>query len=702
MKRTALTAAAVAGGYAALLAALFWRVWLRDLMSGWDCAVEYWPDLVFALDAVGDGEWPGWNPYALGGYAYGADPQTGLYHPLSWLLWLGGGVAGDGPWIIQAKVLLTMLAGACGMHAWSVARTGSHAAAAVAAVTLVVGGPMLVVKNSAILWPLMWAPWALLALERLAAAPSATRAAALAAALSLVGCAGSPPGTFYALLVIAPYAAFRLALAADRRRVAAWGALAVAIALLLVLPTYLPASGAAETSQRAERGLGYVLQQPLRWAHLDELFAPGLDRSWMHDLYAGALGLAGGVWLAIAARGRRARAEVLVWLGIAALGLVLALGRDGGLLAPLAEHVPGFGLFRIAYRYKLVTALALAVLAGDATAALARGEARRAWLAVAAAWLAIAALVGAGAVAWLGAAVVVAAATAAAWRPRLVALVPALLAVELWRAGDDTLAILQRRPQPARDLARAAALEGTRDTWRYHVGNASSPYGGTVPYHVAFLAGRREWSGYPNPMQPARHAALEQRAKKQPAILRHMNVRYFAGHRARPPGAAPVAPGIVAADDVAPVARWYPRAEVLDERALLDALATRAPAELAAALVEPGDVRGVALPASEGAPRDGRVERYGRGELVIALDAPADGIVVVAEAYAPGWVAEVDGRAASVLRAHYHLRAVVVPAGARRLVLRYAPAGRVALPLLFVLGLAGLAGAVLYDRRRSR
>jgi hypothetical protein len=722
-RRAILTWGIVVGAYALLLQVLFWRIWLRGQMSGWDCAVEYWPDLVFQIHALRDGEWPGWNPYVLGGYPYWADPQAGIFAPASWLTWGLAALGGDGPWLIQVKVLVNLLAGLVGMHAWTFARTRAHAAGAVAALVFVLGSPLLVHKNGALLWPVLYWPWALWALERFVAAPSLRRGAVLAGGLWLVGSAGHPQGFFYGLVVLGLYWGFLTLSAPSPRhapralvRQARGGAVALGLGALLLAATWVPAWSAVEASPRADRGPGYVLGQPLSPRQLDELWVPNLDTNWMHDVYVGALPIVGALWLLAVTRGR-ARASAAFWTGVAALGIVLALGRHGHLLPWLMEHVPGFDLFRIAYRHKLIFGLAAAVLAGDAVGALlAGGQARwtrAAWAALAAAWLAVAAAIDLRGPAWhLGAALLGAAAAlpwvadrlrpaggrrrAAGWA--LVALVPALALADLWHAGAGKLAILMRRPDPARHAPLVEHMPGVDRQWRYHVGNLSSPYGGTVPYHVAFLHQVREHTGHSNPIEPARHAEIERRARRAPGLLRHYNVRYFAGHRVRPPDTTPVVPGIVAAADVAPVARWYPAAEVRRGPEILDALAAAAPSQVTVAYVEAADLAGVSLPPAAGeAPRDGRVVTYGRGAITVEVDAPAPGVLVLNEAFYPGWTAAVDGRPARLFRAHYHLRAVVVPAGRVRVDFRYRPAGRVILPLLFVGGLL-LTGVALVGR----
>jgi uncharacterized membrane protein YfhO len=49
------------------------------------------------------------------------------------------------------------------------------------------------------------------------------------------------------------------------------------------------------------------------------------------------------------------------------------------------------------------------------------------------------------------------------------------------------------------------------------------------------------------------------------------------------------------------------------------------------------------------------------------------GVLALHDVYYPGWVAEVDGKAAPIMRADLLFRAVEVPAGRRRIVFRYAP-----------------------------
>ena len=59
-----------------------------------------------------------------------------------------------------------------------------------------------------------------------------------------------------------------------------------------------------------------------------------------------------------------------------------------------------------------------------------------------------------------------------------------------------------------------------------------------------------------------------------------------------------------------------------------------------------------------------RIIRYANTEIVIDLDAPAGGVLVLNDVWHPWWRARIDGAATDILKANVLFRAVVVPAGA--------------------------------------
>jgi hypothetical protein len=85
-------------------------------------------------------------------------------------------------------------------------------------------------------------------------------------------------------------------------------------------------------------------------------------------------------------------------------------------------------------------------------------------------------------------------------------------------------------------------------------------------------------------------------------------------------------------------------------------------------------------------------------ELDVTLEAP--GLVVLADAWFPGWTATVDGRAATIVRTNHLFRGVVAPAGRHRVRFEYHPDRVFWGAAGTVIGLLVL-GVLLWPRRRA-
>ena len=100
------------------------------------------------------------------------------------------------------------------------------------------------------------------------------------------------------------------------------------------------------------------------------------------------------------------------------------------------------------------------------------------------------------------------------------------------------------------------------------------------------------------------------------------------------------------------------------------------------------------LPGAAGAAGTAAITRFRPEEILVAVDAPAPGLLVLAEAWFPGWEATIAGQPAPCVPANVWMRAVPVPAGRSEVRLRYRsrylPAGAAislaALAALFVTG----------------
>jgi hypothetical protein len=109
------------------------------------------------------------------------------------------------------------------------------------------------------------------------------------------------------------------------------------------------------------------------------------------------------------------------------------------------------------------------------------------------------------------------------------------------------------------------------------------------------------------------------------------------------------------------------------------------------------------VPAGEGPPGgDVRLARDAPEEVALLVRADRPALLVLNDAWAPGWRAEVDGRPAPILRANYLVRGVWIEAGEHRVEFRHATPGLRAGWAILAAGLAALGGAALAARPRRR
>jgi hypothetical protein len=125
------------------------------------------------------------------------------------------------------------------------------------------------------------------------------------------------------------------------------------------------------------------------------------------------------------------------------------------------------------------------------------------------------------------------------------------------------------------------------------------------------------------------------------------------------------------------------------------------------AVVEAG--ASVQVPSDHRAPVPASIETYRDDEVVMRTTTSEPGTLVLADAYYPGWVAEVDGRPAPIYATDLALRGVMVPAGTHTIVMRYEPAsvaiGALGVPsgaAVWVIGGWGVPVGLRLVRRRRR
>ena len=336
-----------------------------------------------------------WNPFTGAGAPLWAE-QGGPFFPLKLPFWLLPGRT-----TFDLFLGLRLLFAGLGAYALARVRGLDAAGAWVAAIGFELSGALLAPCAFGNASPLYVLPWLILGAQRLADEPRQRRVGAAALALGLAAHGGHP--TLIALVLLAFAVALAGYVAPDwrrPRRVAlrlAAGATALGIGLALAAPVLLP------LIELAQLGVSYKHRSPgvLAWTWSLHLARGGGALSWAAPGAASTLavlsasphafgGALGAVALSLAAIGVRRRGldGGLIALLILGVGLTVAPGVVG-----VRPQTPVLGLILPMYGWPLI-ALPLSQAAGHGALRLARARD-----------------------AWLGAAVMLAAALALWWVP---------------------------------------------------------------------------------------------------------------------------------------------------------------------------------------------------------------------------------------------------------------------------------------------
>ena len=697
---------------------------------GWDTIDTHGPDLDFLSRELAHGRFSLWNPYDKGGYPLFCDPVFDRYYPLNWPFAAWGAIGGTSWWLVQVKVLAHHVIAGTLMHGFLRTRGLSVRASMIGGLGLVAAAPLLTHKASNVLWPIVWVPLVWMAIDFALARPSWRRGVAVAAALVPCLTAGSPPGLFYALLLVVPYAGWRFAdvmrVPAQRTRELAMciGAAAVVVGLVLAA-TILPTSELVALGSRDRVGADspdFALVGSLSFpAAVRGLFVRGAGP---FEVYCGT-GVVLLAALALVLRAKFDRGGAIVMIATAALGIVLAAGTTAVLLPFLVEHAPGFGLLRVPGRYKLLCAWSLAAAAGYGAAALeAQLHKRRALIAAATAVAIVAIAVAMRGLpatvkdhpAWWS---VVATAIAAVCVV-VIAMVPkrwasvALGGLAIFVLVDAPLftfvepgapVAAEPRQMHDRDDEVVARLDGVHDRWRAYDEFVLGERAGA-------RLGIRDFRGYPavDPISLHRYVDVLEYAKQHPAIVASFNVRWalvkphfrygWATSFLHMPDPAFVDRGdyLWEAKHPTPLVAWYGAVSIVPTRDVLAAVL----ASDGRAIVERGDLPWWPPASGDAELREGTLDSFEPDVIRVAVDAPRAGLVVLNEIYFPGWHVDVDGEPAMPVRANYMLRGVWVPAGHHQIVWRFEPAHWRMLVGAYVLALALIAAAAAAAARRRR
>ncbi len=635
---------------------LFWRVWWPDaqqrrVFAHGDFVEQHYPVRSFVARELRAGRLPLWDPYTYGGESVAAESLFELYYPSA--LWQV--LFSRLPFLaleIEAIGHLSL----AGVFTFLFVRrlTGASGAGLVAGMAFELGGfltsyPML---QLIILEVAAWTPVSLWLLERALPRRSLLGVAGAGAVLGVSALAGHGQTLMYAAYLVASYLLFRAWRLGWRFGVMALGALGGAAAGIGAAQ-WLPSLEIIPLSTRT--GFTYeVLSAGFQPAELLGLLRP--DPGQWSSLYVGLVPLALAAVALALGRGR----EQWYWAGVAAIALLLSLGRKGPLYPIAYRLLPGFALFRQQERAAFMVSLSLSVLAGYGYAAASR--LRR----------------------WPGVAL-----------PVLLALV----FVDLYRANAG--AILQVPPEG--DYAPAGAIVQYLRQAADPVSRTSSE--GLLPGdgNAGLLFGFRDVTGN----GPLRLAAYESFLERVPELRwwQLLDVRHVVTRRALDHGAL----HLVLEEDDRRLYRidlcqrhvWicHDYRLATDQDAAIEMTADPQLEPLASVVLERPPHP---LPEPATGPEEAEVVSFDRQQVAVEVTLSTPGIVVLSEVDYPGWRAWVNGRPVPTLRAYGLLRAVALPPGQWQIEWRFQPLSAYLGLALSALTLAGLAAVWLGQRFSAR
>lgn len=646
----------------------------------------YRPNAAYGFGRLAAGDLPLWNPHHGLGGPFLASLQNGVLYPPN-LVHL----------VLSTQTAFVALAFAHiawgGWMASGLARIFGAGAAGAALAALFYGCGMLLwshVWTPPALYAAAWIPGVLAAIDRTIARPGARSASIVALVLAMQILAGWP--YFVLLTALAAIATGGVALAQRARRPAdaARSLLAVGGGVvagsLLAAPLLVPAYELLGHSPRALGTLATLRMEGSGAVHDPSVFVQMLLRKGLTDAVPGwGSALLSVVALAVAPR----RAVTATLLGVGALGLAASFPGDTPVIEWL-RGLPILGDLRSPFRYRFLTLLALAVASGLALARWERAGGRARGFA----W-------GIAVVAALACLVPTALVWSAAWKSRFPRAQSGAVRSDaahldwlrdasgsewrvLWRTfGDDKLA-QEQGLRTLNDLEPLSLATTARLVAFFTESEREAPYSGKV------------W------LPPGAHRA---------AVLDLLSVRFAveadapAWIRARgrrvdeaPRGAAPLYENPhalprayrVAHGEAEPANPEQALARLVDPEfdARTSVLLAPLPSDFAA---QPDD------------PTAGTWIEVDEPERIMVRTRGSSGaVLVLTDAFYPGWEATLDGAPVAVLRANTAVRAVVVPAGEHRIEMRYRPRSLRVGAALGGIGAAGLAAALTVARWRRR
>jgi hypothetical protein len=708
------------------------------------------PSLAFTRTSLLEGRFPVWNPGMYGGQPFLASYQTGLLSPFVML-----SVLLPPADALLAHAVARLLIGAIGMFVF-LRGLGLVAPAVWFGALAFLFNPFTVVwlehPPSAVA---CWLPWLLWSVDRNRQDGGLGHVAGLAALTALTLLAGHPETAFKVFLVTGAYAICVCLAGTDRGRLASdcrllvgrmlpavlLGA-AVAAAQIVPFVEYMGESGIAAMRRSFAVSPMVVPAREAVTAFVPDVFGnPARGASLTNYLeqaaYPGNVAwILAAVAVAVAAR-RHWRVTFLA--GTAIVSAALMYGAPG--VSQLFAVIPLAGLSAPS-RFGLVTIFAVMALGAIGLHAIATADRMREpaergrVLRAAVVGLAIMAVVVASliawqwsvfrdasfvremalAVLWSGGVAGVAAGIVVCWARGVATVRMAFALLTIVSVGDAFALGFRFHPMIPRAevFPRLPAIETiAADRTLFRVAG----FGDSLVPNAAMAYGLADARGYDG-VAPRRYTDLLGRAfgpglshridaRGALPVVDLLNVKYLVADGAREAPVAHWIPIPMGPVTVYRNTRVFPRAWLVDRAAIRDEASTLAwivdPASdlrREAPIAEALDADAGPEPAASGGVGDVVVSRYEPTDVELTTRASGRRLLVLADAWYPGWAVYVDGRKAGLVRAYHALRAVPVPGGRHVVRFVYEPASVRIGAAVSAAALIVLAGLVVVAYRR--
>jgi hypothetical protein len=327
--------------------------------------VLYWkPTFHFLAESVRAGTLPLWNPHVGLGRPFLADMQNAVFYPPVYLVCVGQQFG------VFLLVWLHCVLAIMGMRRLGAVLGAGRWQSYLMGFSFLASGPLTarwLTGQITYCWGLCFVPWLLYHAVRTEERWQARRLAQYAGCLALQFLCGHPQVFWFSAIGQAVFILtsslripVRAAMGDAGRRLGQFG-VACAWCAGLVAVVLLPMLELIKESNRTQSTADFANSYNMRWADLRFLFAPwGWGATWEINLLVGAVLVITGVLGLSLVRERKVRGL----LGVLGIGLLIALGDNTPVFGLFYKWLPGYAGFRFQSRAALLVVVALICAAG--------------------------------------------------------------------------------------------------------------------------------------------------------------------------------------------------------------------------------------------------------------------------------------------------------------------------------------------------